>query len=127
MHQDNRPVFLSLLKIRFPLSAWLSVGHRLTGLTLFIALIGYLALLNLLVFTSIADFNQLQSHWLVFSLHSGFWLALSFHWLTGLRHLRAEHFTDAKPYQIINSQPVSQLLIVCWLVISGLILQQVWF
>lgn len=126
-HPSNRPVFINLFKIHFPLNAWLSVGHRVSGLTLFIALSSYLILLNLLIFTSTLSLHQLQSHWLALSLHSGFWMALSFHWLTGLRHLLAEHFTDPTPYQIINSTAASQLLLAGWGLISALIIQLVWF
>lgn len=124
---SKRPVFINLFKIRFPHNAWLSIGHRVTGLTLIVTLISYLALLNILIFSSTLNLSYLQSHWLTLCLHTSFWLALSFHWLTGLRLLLAEHFTDAKPYKIINSKTVSQLLIACWMVISSVIIQQVWF
>jgi len=126
-HPGNRPIFINLLKIRFPMNAWLSVGHRLSGLALFIALLGYLALINLLLINDSVTLKGVQDHWILLGLHTAFWIALSFHWLTGFRHLLAEHFTAEKPYQIINSPQISQLLLISWLGLSGLIISVVWF
>jgi len=125
-HPGNRPIFINLMKIHFPLNAWLSVSHRLSGVGLFIALIGYLALINLLLIHPTVTLNSVYDHWIVLSLNSLFWIALSFHWLTGLRHLLAEHFTAATPYRIINSKRVSQLLLVSWGVVSVFIIKLVW-
>lgn len=125
-HPGNRPIFINLMKIRFPLNAWLSVSHRISGLGLFIALIGYLALINLIILHPAVSLQSVHNHWIVLSLHTVFWIALSFHWLTGLRHLLAEHFTAAKPYQIINSKPISQLVLISWGLASVFIIQWVW-
>jgi succinate dehydrogenase / fumarate reductase cytochrome b subunit len=38
MQTPNRPVFLNLLKIRLPLTGWVSIAHRLTGFGLFLLL-----------------------------------------------------------------------------------------
>jgi len=35
---DNRPVYLNLLKIRLPLAGMISFAHRITGVVLFLAL-----------------------------------------------------------------------------------------
>jgi len=125
-HPGNRPVFLNLMKIRLPLNAWLSVSHRISGLGLFISLIGYLALINLLLLHPAVSLNSVQDHWIVLSLHTVLWIALSFHWLSGLRHLLAEHFTSATPYQVINSKGVSQLLLLSWGMVSVFIIKLVW-
>ncbi|MEA3405010.1 MAG: succinate dehydrogenase, cytochrome b556 subunit [Pseudomonadota bacterium] len=125
-HPGNRPIFLSLLKFRFPINAWLSAGHRLSGIALFISLLGYLALLNLILFNDMVTLSGIRDHWILLCLHSAFWISISFHWLTGLRHLLAEHFTQPKLYQLINSKLVSQTLLVLWLLLTLLILQEVW-
>lgn len=125
-HPGNRPIFLSLLKFRFPLNAWLSAGHRLFGLALFISLLGYLALLNLTLFNATVTLDGIRDHWILLCLHSAFWISISFHWLTGLRHLLAEHFTQPKLYQLINSKHASQAVLVCWILLSFWILQEVW-
>lgn len=36
MQSVNRPVFLHLLQIRLPLSGWISIFHRITGVLLFL-------------------------------------------------------------------------------------------
>lgn len=41
---DTRPVYLNLLKVRQPPTARLSIGHRISGLLLFLALPPYLYL-----------------------------------------------------------------------------------
>lgn len=126
-HPGQRPVYLSLSHFRFPLNAWLSIGHRVTGLGLFIALLGYLALTNLIVWHDLVSYQSVQGHWITNSLHSAFWISLAFHWLTGLRHLLAEHFTRPTLYQFINSKPASLTLLTLWLLLSFVVVMQVWW
>lgn len=38
MQSDNRPVFLHLLRIHLPLTGWISIAHRATGVLLFLLL-----------------------------------------------------------------------------------------
>jgi len=38
MLKQKRPVFLNLMQIRFPITAIMSIAHRLTGVLLFVAL-----------------------------------------------------------------------------------------
>ncbi|QCU90287.1 succinate dehydrogenase, cytochrome b556 subunit [Thiomicrorhabdus sediminis] len=121
-HPDDRPRFLSLTAFRFPLNAKLSAGHRITGALLIVCLIKILALTHLLILSPDLDFYSIQQHWITQTLIKTFWVLLAFHWLSGLRHLLAEHFIDAKPYAIINQTSISYLLIGLWLVITLLIL-----
>lgn len=123
---DNRPRFLKLSAIHFPINALLSGAHRLSGLALVISLIGYLALANLILIHPHISLITISDHWILLSLHTAFWMALSFHWLTGLRHLLAEHFTAPKPYQIINSRFITILLIMTWAFITIFIIYQAW-
>jgi len=44
---DNRPVFLNLLRIRQPVTAVLSILHRLSGVAMILSLPGLVYLLNL--------------------------------------------------------------------------------
>ncbi|WP_038150442.1 hypothetical protein [Thiomicrorhabdus chilensis] len=125
-HPGKRPVFLSLWKFRFPLNAWLSAAHRLTGLILFISLIGYLALFNLLVFHERVSLADLQQHCIIHCLNSIFWISLSYHWLSGLRHLLAEHFADHPLYSTINHHKVSVALLLIWGLASLFIIKQAW-
>ncbi len=125
-HPGNRPRFLKLSALHFPINAVLSGGHRLTGLALVISLVGYLTLANLILIHPGITLISISDHWVLRCLHTAFWIALSFHWLTGLRHLLAEHFVTPKPYQIINSRFISLLLITVWALISLFIIYQVW-
>jgi succinate dehydrogenase / fumarate reductase cytochrome b subunit len=125
-HPRNRPRFLKLSAIHFPINALLSVGHRLSGLALVISLIGYLTLANLMLIDPSVSLISISDHWLLLCLHTAFWMALSFHWLTGVRHLLAEHFVTPKPYQIINSGLISIVLITVWIFISLFITYQAW-
>lgn len=47
MQTTSRPVFLNLLQIRLPLTGWVSIIHRVTGVVLFLALPVPLYLLQL--------------------------------------------------------------------------------
>ncbi len=125
-HPGNRPINLNLLKLRFPINAWLSAGHRISGVLLFLSLLGYLGLLNLMIFNEYVTLDSMTDHWIVKLVHSGFWLSVSYHWLSGLRHLLAEHFTQPEKYQRINSPASAQALLLTWIVASLLILQWVW-
>ena len=44
---DNRPVFLNLLKIRQPVTAVLSIFHRISGVAMVLSLPGFVYLLSL--------------------------------------------------------------------------------
>jgi succinate dehydrogenase / fumarate reductase cytochrome b subunit len=44
---DNRPIFLNLLRIRQPVTAVLSIFHRISGVAMILALPGLVYLLNL--------------------------------------------------------------------------------
>lgn len=62
MQSSNRPIFLNLLKIRLPLTGWVSIFHRLTGVLLFLVLPVPLYLWQLSV-ESEAGYQQVQA-WL---------------------------------------------------------------
>jgi len=121
---DKRPRFLSLTAFKFPLNAKLSALHRISGLMLIASLIGFLALMHLIVLHPLVTINSISDHCITNCLVTIFWSTITFHWLTGLRHLLAEHFTLPNLYQLINSDKVSYLLIALWLVITLLIFNQ---
>ena len=85
----NRPVFLNLTQIRFPVTALVSISHRISGVVLFVALPWLLYIYS----NSVHSFAAWQS--LRLSLNTGAAAVLSFivtsaiifHLLAGLRHL----------------------------------------
>ena len=91
MSPDHRPVYIDLRKINLPISAWISITHRITGILVFfittpIFLILFSYLTNdLSSFTNTVDFfkNNLIYAFLVVLSFLILWL----HLLTGLRHL----------------------------------------
>ena len=83
------PKFLNLLQIRFPIGAIASIGHRVSGVLLLIAL----PLLTDILDRSLrneADFVSLRaalsSPWVVLALSLSAW-AITHHILAGIRHL----------------------------------------
>ena len=91
MSPDHRPVYIDLRKINLPISAWISITHRITGILVFfittpIFLVLFACLTNdLSSFTNTIDFfkNNLIYAFLVVLSFLILWL----HLLTGLRHL----------------------------------------
>lgn len=85
----NRPKNLNLFTLRFPLSAVVSILHRLTGVLLFLT-IPALALLFNLSLSSASAFRQIQQFFMQGYGKCLLWLALSFmfyHALAGIRHM----------------------------------------
>ncbi len=86
---DRQPVFLDLFRIRFPLSALVSIGHRVSGVMLFLSLPAALYLFGISL-QSAAGFAQVREMlaqpearlllipWAWFLTH---------HLLAGIRHL----------------------------------------
>ena len=83
------PVNLNLLKMRFPVTAWVSILHRLSGIFIFLLIPALLYMLQESL-SSEARFMLLQKNldqpiWRV-----GIWLlfaAVVYHSLAGIRHL----------------------------------------
>ncbi len=86
---NNRPVFLDLTRIRFPVTALASIGHRISGAMLFLSLPAVLYLFGLSL-QSAADYARVTALLsstplkLLAILYS--W-SLAHHLLGGVRHL----------------------------------------
>ncbi len=89
MSKPQRPLSPHLQVYRLPLTAWLSITHRITGVLLIVGMIIFtLALIVLANHHSAWEitnqFSSFQLTWLILMVFSFcFWL----HWLHGLRHL----------------------------------------
>ena len=93
---QERPVYLDLTKISLPLSAFLSITHRLSGMYVFFIT---LPLLLILIYNSTTyewRFNLMIEKLSVFSFFSFFvFVSISIFWyhiLTGIRHLIMDLF-----------------------------------
>ncbi|HHZ69697.1 MAG TPA: succinate dehydrogenase, cytochrome b556 subunit [Methylococcaceae bacterium] len=89
MLNSHRPLAPHLTVYKLPLTAVLSISHRITGVLLIVGLFVFLALIVALasgevVFLTVQAFlNQ----WPMQIMLAGFVFALSFHLVHGLRHL----------------------------------------
>jgi succinate dehydrogenase / fumarate reductase cytochrome b subunit len=88
VHQ-NRPVNLDLTSLKFPITAIVSILHRLSGIGIFLLLPFALYLLSLSLHSH-SSYDYLQS---ILALHTtkfGLWLFLSslaYHVIAGVRHI----------------------------------------
>jgi succinate dehydrogenase / fumarate reductase cytochrome b subunit len=120
----QRPVFLDIPKMRFPVTAMISICHRLSGVLLFLLVPLAIYLLG----ASVASQSSFM-HLKVWIHHPGIgfliWLLLSatsFHLLAGIRHLLMdcgifEHFKQAKvtAYCVIVGTIVLMVLLGVWI------------
>lgn len=119
----QRPVFLDIPKMRFPITAMISIFHRISGVLLFL----FVPLAIYLLGASIASPQSFQS--LKLWLHNPgiaflIWMMLSataFHLFAGIRHLLMdcglfEHFNQAKvtAYIVILLTVASMVSIGVW-------------
>ncbi len=89
MPNGHRPLAPHLTIYKWPLTAVLSISHRLTGVFLLLGLVVFFTVLVALasgeaVFLSVQDFLNQRPAQIVLA---GFAFALSFHLVHGLRHL----------------------------------------
>jgi succinate dehydrogenase / fumarate reductase cytochrome b subunit len=95
----ERPINLNFFTIHFPVTAWVSIAHRLSGLFVFLMIPALLWLLQESL-ASEARFRGMT----VFFTHpvavASLWLflvALIYHWVAGMRHLLMDiHVGESK-------------------------------
>ena len=90
--RDRRPVFLDLTKIRMPVGALTSIGHRISGvvLTIGVPFVVYLLAMSL---KDEPSFEQVANQFRLVSVKVAlvvFVWALSHHVLAGVRHLLSD-------------------------------------
>lgn len=87
--KQKRPVFLNLTQIRFPVTAIVSILHRISGVLAFISLPFLLWLLNLSL-SSQDSYNRLYSCMTCVGMRIFIFIllaALLYHLVAGIRHL----------------------------------------
>ena len=88
-HNNNRPVFLDLARIRLPITAIISIAHRMTGIVLFLSIPFAIYLLGLSL-SSQQQYNHVQEllgHGAVKVLVIFILWSLAHHVFAGLRFL----------------------------------------
>jgi succinate dehydrogenase / fumarate reductase cytochrome b subunit len=86
---QKRPVNLDLTTIKFPVTAIVSIFHRMTGVAIFFAIPVLLWLLDRSLASpeSFADVKELMTSKLAVLLMWGILAVLIYHFLAGVRHL----------------------------------------
>ena len=86
---SKRPINLNLLTIRFPITAIVSILHRVSGFFLFLVIPVFLAIMALSLQSPDAFFtvHTCFAHPLVKLLILAFLFALFYHLVAGIRHL----------------------------------------
>ena len=91
MNSDHRPVYIDLRKINLPVSAVISITHRLAGLYVFFITLPVMLALIYFSTESEDSFNELslflRDHKFVLSLIVLSFCILWYHILSGVRHL----------------------------------------
>lgn len=122
---SKRPVNLNLLTIRFPMTAIVSIAHRLSGFFLFLIIPIFLAVMALSLQSPEAFFtvHTCFVHPFIKLLILGFIFVLFYHLLAGIRHL----VMDAGMAEGLKSARFSAgLVIVSTIVLTGLMGIYLW-
>ena len=120
LYRNKRPVNLNLLTIRYPVTAIVSILHRLSGVVLFLGVPFLLWVLQASL-ASPESFQALKiflSHSIVKFIVWGFMTALIYHLCAGIRHLIMD-FGYAESYQ---AGKTSALIIIIFTIIYAVIL-----
>lgn len=123
--QDNRPVYLNLLKIRLPIAGIISIMHRIFGLLLALS-IPFFSVLFGLSLHSEESFNQalsiLNAAWLQVIL-AGFIWAFVHHFFSGIRYLFLDIEWGVSKRQSVTT---SWLVLSAALIVSLIIFAGIW-
>jgi succinate dehydrogenase cytochrome b subunit len=122
---SKRPINLNLLTISFPITAIVSILHRVSGFFLFLVIPFFLAIMALTLHSPEAFFtvHTCFVHPVTKLLIFGFSFALFYHILAGIRHL----LMDAGVAEELKSARFSAgLVIVLAIVLTGLMGIYLW-
>lgn len=121
MNINNRPINLQLTTIKFPITAIVSILHRISGFALFVVLPIFLYYLNYSL-SNEANFLQVKSYLSHWQYKAFVWLVLSglvYHLVAGVRHLCMDcHIGDSKKGGKIGAYIVLLLTVVLSLTIG---------
>ena len=116
MPKDSRPVFLNLLQIKFPVTAMISIGHRVSGLFMFLSLPAWLytmtqALQSPESFARVAEcFSYSSTKVFIFVSILATW----YHVFAGVRHL----IMDFGFYESLKAARITAFIVLVLTLIS---------
>lgn len=103
---DTRPINLALWTMRFPVTAIVSILHRISGFVLYISIPFIIYALQYSL-TSTKGFAETKLCFSTFIIKTGLWLVicgLMYHIIAGTRHLLMDmHFGDSKSAARLSS------------------------
>ena len=119
MSVKKQPVFLDITKIYLPITALVSIMHRISGLVLLILAPLWVAFL----YTAVYDITCLSDYLIYFKCAMALSAVLYFyHLLAGGRHIMAE---VCHCHSLQSSRRSALWALVIWFIISGLFLLRV--
>ncbi|MDC0392598.1 succinate dehydrogenase, cytochrome b556 subunit [Gammaproteobacteria bacterium] len=87
----KRPININLFKIQLPLSAMLSITHRISGILIFFLVLPVTAIVLSFVYDSQDSYNNFinfySSNWLIKLFIISLVLIFQYHIFTGVRHM----------------------------------------
>lgn len=87
----KRPININLFKIQLPLSAMLSITHRISGILIFFLVLPVTALILSALYESQDSYNNFinfySSNWLIKLFFISLALIFQYHIFTGVRHM----------------------------------------
>ena len=87
----KRPININLFKIQLPLSAMLSITHRISGILIFFLVLPITALILSALYESQDSYNNFinfySSNWLIKLFFISLALIFQYHIFTGVRHM----------------------------------------
>ena len=114
MSTDNRPVFLELHKISLPITALVSILHRISGVLMLLSLpiLTYVFYLSMSSQEGYAIWSELYSHNLMVRLVIfGMYAAFSYHVFAGIRHMVHDF---SHQHALDFSIRTSQITLITW-------------
>ncbi len=103
---DNRPININLLKIKLPISAFLSISHRVSGILIF-----FFVLPSLAVILNLAKKDSLiLDDYFISSLIYMLFIIFSYHVFAGIRHLLMDFNLIKETLQISNLSSIITLV-----------------
>lgn len=92
----TRPIFLNLLQIKFPVTAIVSILHRVSGVVIFLAIpLVYIWLyMSICSESSYASLAVMSGQWFIKILYLLIIIAVLFHALAGIRHMYYDFSSD---------------------------------
>ncbi|MEM9242935.1 MAG: succinate dehydrogenase, cytochrome b556 subunit [Pseudomonadota bacterium] len=124
--KDKRPVNLKLTAIHFPMTAIVSILHRLSGLLLFVLIPVFLY-----VFTALMASPPRFNAWVAcFSTYASvrfiIWLlvaAMTYHLIAGIRHLLMD---VGVAESLVGGRMAARLVLLIWVIVAIVLGMTIW-